>query len=151
MSNNDDGSQQKTTRPRRVTFGNVDIIMFPLVLGDNPTCDGVPLTMGWTPTDQATIDLDIYELTHGRNRRPKKQLRISIHDRATHLLSIGCTLDEIIDQEMASERIRRERAISYRRKNFDRFRSAMETALHKLKGSHKLVETTKRPAVAKSA
>ena len=46
-----------------VAFGDVTILEFPIILGDNPGCSGgAPITIGWKPCGMPeTHDVDMYE------------------------------------------------------------------------------------------
>ena len=32
---------------KQVTFGDLTITEYPIILGDNPACHGAPITIGW--------------------------------------------------------------------------------------------------------
>jgi hypothetical protein len=46
---------------RSVSFHSVEINEFPMVLGDNPDCSGIPVQIGWQPHNVEKFSLDIYE------------------------------------------------------------------------------------------
>lgn len=46
---------------REVSFTAIEINEFPMVLGDNPDCDGIPVQIGWEAQHSETMPLDSYE------------------------------------------------------------------------------------------
>ncbi len=32
---------------KQVTFGDLTITEYPIIMGDNPACNGCPITIGW--------------------------------------------------------------------------------------------------------
>ena len=68
---------------RTVCFGNVEIIEFPRILGDNPAVScGVPLSIDWKQNDRHTEDIDVYEYLHpSKERKRPKELVLSVQDR----------------------------------------------------------------------
>eukprot|EP00565_Helicotheca_tamesis_P003160 CAMPEP_0185725620 /NCGR_PEP_ID=MMETSP1171-20130828/1833_1 /TAXON_ID=374046 /ORGANISM="Helicotheca tamensis, Strain CCMP826" /LENGTH=163 /DNA_ID=CAMNT_0028393791 /DNA_START=236 /DNA_END=729 /DNA_ORIENTATION=- len=79
-----------------VTFGQVEVRVYGLTLGDNPACsDGPPLTLDWsyqTKDDQQLNDCTEYH--HGSSNK------ISAGRRMELLLERGHTHEEIMQAEM---------------------------------------------------
>ena len=135
-TDSDMDSSQNRSLYKHVYFGDVQIHEFPLIMGDNPYCRGAPLQLGWKPTKSETIDIDIYEFTHGP-RRSKKKFHMADVDREIYLLSIGYGLEDIIDVCEQGRKIRKDRYNSFHAKKWDRFRVVMESAKEKLTPANK--------------
>mmetsp|Transcript_19057 Transcript_19057/g.47133 ORF Transcript_19057/g.47133 Transcript_19057/m.47133 type:complete len:238 (+) Transcript_19057:155-868(+) len=51
---------------RSVSFSSIEVREYPLCMGDNPGClRGVPISMGWTYTEEKALSLDEYEESRG--------------------------------------------------------------------------------------
>ncbi|CAB9531746.1 expressed unknown protein [Seminavis robusta] len=119
-------------RRRRVCFGDLEIHEFPLIMGDNPHCDGAPLQLSWKPSNESVVDIDFYEYTRDP-RRSKKKMHMAGVDREIYLLSIGYSLDEVLDCAEKGKKTRKERYSSFQNKKWDRFHVVMESAREKLR------------------
>ena len=75
-----DNDQRRRHRSQQVCFGEVQILEYPLILGDNPYCQGAPLQLDWKPTREDFLDIDFYEYTR-EPRRSKKQLHMAAGER----------------------------------------------------------------------
>ena len=66
-------------------LGDLTILEFPNILGDNPgVSEGVPLSIGWKPTSESCVDVDLYEfMRQNRPRRKRKELVIKSGARDT--------------------------------------------------------------------
>mmetsp|Transcript_17001 Transcript_17001/g.41417 ORF Transcript_17001/g.41417 Transcript_17001/m.41417 type:complete len:204 (-) Transcript_17001:67-678(-) len=60
-SQSESSSLSKPSMKRGVSFTAVEINEFPMVLGDNPDCDGIPVQIGWEAQHSETVPLDSYE------------------------------------------------------------------------------------------
>mmetsp|Transcript_117183 Transcript_117183/g.164834 ORF Transcript_117183/g.164834 Transcript_117183/m.164834 type:complete len:155 (+) Transcript_117183:28-492(+) len=81
---------------KTVSFSTIEIIEFPITLGDNPSVSsGAPLTIEWTPQDRCQFELDVFEKYRPR-RRHSSRLAIAPHIREEVLLAHGFGLDEIL-------------------------------------------------------
>lgn len=60
-SSSSDSSLNETSMKRSVSFHSVEINEFPMILGDNPDCSGIPVQIGWQPHNVEKFSLDIYE------------------------------------------------------------------------------------------
>ena len=104
-------------------FGDVQVFEFPMILGDNPYCEGAPLQLAWFPTHQEVLDVDYYEIA--REQTPK-QRKFSALEREVFLLALGYTADEIVDASEAGRKTRQQRLSSLPGKKWDRFKRVME-------------------------
>ena len=117
----------------RVYFRDVEILEFPLILGDNPHCQGAPLQLAWKATGREVIDIDFYEYTHkATHGRSKKHFHMADVEREIYLLSIGYDMNAIMDVCEQGKKIRKDRYNSFHAKKWDRFRVVMESAKEKL-------------------
>lgn len=111
---------------KQVTFGDLTISEFPLELGDNPACSsGAPLTIGWEAQNTAVRNIDLYEYMRGERRHGRKQLTISVSDRAQLLLQSGYDINEIAAATMEVDEIKKQRAESMKGTNMERFGKMM--------------------------
>jgi hypothetical protein len=80
----------------KVRFHLVEIIEFPIILGDNPACSGAPLTCGWDVIRRQTMYFLSYEKQRqGKRRRRSRQLLVPSRVRSKLLLQSGFDSDEI--------------------------------------------------------
>mmetsp|Transcript_25285 Transcript_25285/g.35665 ORF Transcript_25285/g.35665 Transcript_25285/m.35665 type:complete len:226 (+) Transcript_25285:115-792(+) len=58
---------------KQLRFGAVGIREHPVIVGDNPTVKvGLPLQLGWDHQEEYQVDIEIYEATKSRRKRPQK-------------------------------------------------------------------------------
>jgi hypothetical protein len=116
-----------TTYNKKVTFSELTIREYPLILGDNPSVsEGAPLSLGWKPQQSYTRNLDLYEYTRGE-RKAKVQRR-TVQDRAKILLCSGYDIEEIARTTLMVEEIKKMRADSLKSSGFgDRAKLLLET------------------------
>ena len=78
---------------KRVSFGQLEILEFPTLLGDNPSVrQGAPLTLDWKPVHRSIKQVDLVPDKRGPYRKPKA---LSATERELLLLAKGYTLLEI--------------------------------------------------------
>ena len=85
-SNSNSNNKKKE---KKITFGNVTIIEFPVVLGDNPTTvTGVPVQLGDKPFSSKEYDIQSYEdskrvavVGQQQQQRSRKELILSPQER----------------------------------------------------------------------
>ena len=77
-------------KPRQykcVAFGEVELLEFPQILGDNPACSGgAPVQLDWKPESRETHDLEYFEFYNkkekgqfpSRKKKSKKHLVATI-------------------------------------------------------------------------
>ena len=111
IAGDDIEDKQQQQNKNNVTFNEIHIYEFPVILGDNPgassTC-GPPLSIGWNCYTSRTISLDMYECT----RKPKKlNLIASETKRIQRLKGAGFTdhqIERAIDNANIIRKSRRE-------------------------------------------
>lgn len=81
---------------RQVRFTTIEIIEFPIILGDNPAVSsGPPLTIDWEPQQRTQFDLNVFE-EYRPKRRHRKDLPIDPVIREEVLVASGIGLDQIL-------------------------------------------------------
>ena len=120
---------------RTVFFGNVQVLEFPIVIGDNPSVtEGCPLTIGWQMQRKTSYDVDSYEILRPPNeRRSGKQLRIPSDKRTQILLEQGHSPEEIAWTTLETLKIKDSRELRIKNQKFDRFYEAIVMTGHKVK------------------
>lgn len=75
----------KKALEKGVSWGEVEILVFPNILGDNPGVSyGAPLTIGWKPESKETVGVDCFEyFRQSRPRRNRKDLMMKSTSRDT--------------------------------------------------------------------
>ena len=67
---------------QELCFGNVEVIEFAVIVGDNPeVSDGCPVALDWNVLRSTCLHVTIYE-NYRSQRRAKDSLRLSVRDRA---------------------------------------------------------------------
>merc|ERR1719343_1385528 len=97
------------TSSKKVTFGDLTIIEFPIILGDNPACSGCPITIDWQPMGKHTRNLELYEYTRTQSRHNRRKLVIPIQRRSQMLLDAGYTQEQIIKRALLMAKIKNQR------------------------------------------
>jgi len=97
------------TQQQQVTFGDLTIREYPIIMGDNPAANGCPITIGWKKMSESTRNLELYEYTRQDRRYGKKKLAIPVQARSQMLLDAGYTQDQIIDRALEVAEIKRQR------------------------------------------
>ena len=94
------GRHHKSQESKRVSFSQVHILLFPVELGDNPSCsNGLPIQLGSRPTKQVVIDLEILEHRKEGHRRDLTELRLELIQRQKLLRNTGkYSTEELADQ-----------------------------------------------------
>ena len=89
---------------KHVSFGTIEIIEFPITLGDNPAVSsGPPLTIEWEPQQRIRFDLDLFE-EYRPERRHRRQLPIDPIVREDVLIASGIELDQLLRwQDLSAE------------------------------------------------
>ena len=79
-------ASSESTTAREITWNQIQVIEFPIILGDNPSClQGVPITIGWQPQQIKYLDVDYYELYQ---KKPSLSRR-SYYTEANHYLKLS--------------------------------------------------------------
>ena len=112
-------------RGRSVCFTQLEIRSYGVTLGDAPTFNGCPITLGWDydPAETETYDVDVYE--HNRcGRRAKIELLIPPSHRESLLIQSGFSRSQIKraikeakqaakDREKTAQSFKRSRRLSF--------------------------------------
>jgi len=120
----------------KVSFDkSITIQEYPIILGDNPSCVGAPITIGWNVLRTTQRNFELFEYTHliERSQREQQQRprtknsstpnntnnsaaggcrRLSIPKRSQLLLEAGYTQEQIIQRVLEVEVIKKLRADS---------------------------------------
>eukprot|EP00567_Pseudictyota_dubia_P011966 CAMPEP_0197457658 /NCGR_PEP_ID=MMETSP1175-20131217/46630_1 /TAXON_ID=1003142 /ORGANISM="Triceratium dubium, Strain CCMP147" /LENGTH=225 /DNA_ID=CAMNT_0042992077 /DNA_START=74 /DNA_END=748 /DNA_ORIENTATION=- len=122
-------------RPKKsVSFSTVSVQLYPLTLGDNPSCSsGPPVQLSWHPIlpSPLPIPIDAYEVTFrssekGMGRQSKKKLSISAKRRMDILLTpafdvtYNSTSRMVAEMMQECEQIRKSRAKNARQTTMER-------------------------------
>ena len=104
-NNNDDNDR------KHVTFHEIQIYEFPVIIGDNPAIScGPSLNIGWYCYSTKTMKLDIYESTRiARRKTTKSELVISETKRIKRLKGAGFTDNQIDRATELANKIRKSR------------------------------------------
>eukprot|EP00934_Nitzschia_sp_Nitz4_P006939 Nitzschia sp. Nitz4//scaffold74_size92883//32837//33357//NITZ4_004821-RA/size92883-augustus-gene-0.5-mRNA-1//1//CDS//3329557589//6929//frame0 len=94
---------------KAVAFDSIEILEFPVELGDNPSVHvGPPVQLGWTPDSDTILDLGWYE-SHRHRRRARYDLRLSSAKRVDSLLYIGYSHDQLKAVTASIAKVQRQR------------------------------------------
>lgn len=95
---------------KRVSFANLEVRQYPIILGDHPDCsNGPPVTIGWEYEHCGNIDVTAYESIR-RKRRSSYDLGIPLRVRDRILrTSSGHTDKELRNAIAEVRRVRRQR------------------------------------------
>ena len=123
---------------RGVSFGNLTVTEYPIILGENPACTGCPITIDWKPMRRYSCNLDVYEQHRRYTRRSqetanaiwsqkesRRRLVLPVRKRTQMLLDAGYTPEQIIKRTLQAAEIRDQREESIRR-------SSTQEQLHSL-------------------
>lgn len=114
---------------KRVTFGKITVVEFPMELGDNPGCSiGVPVQLGWTPLTSTTRSIELFDrLRDERGRRLRKELVLTNQQRAKIVLHAGYSLEQLAEAVLLVDLIRESRRDSLKLQGWDRFAAMLQT------------------------
>ena len=106
-----DGDNNDADDRKHVTFHEIQIYEFPVIIGDNPAIScGPPLSIGWYCYSTKTMKLDIYESTRrARRKTTKADLVISETKRIKRLKGAGFTDNQIDRATELANKIRKSR------------------------------------------
>jgi len=112
---------------RTVVFSHVSIRLYERTLGNNPCCEGAPLTFGGKYTQKQPDYIEDYEnLRKVQRRRTRKELIIPYELRRLILHSAGVTEDDVIRRESELFGIRTSMIIN--RSNYSGFKNRLPTS-----------------------
>jgi hypothetical protein len=124
-SNSTSSTTSNKKNTSHVSFGSVIILEFPLILGDHPSVSsGAPTTIGWNYQAKSEVDVTVYEDVY----RPilprcRRELAMSVPERARILLAAGHTLDDLTAATFHAKLVKTQRAetILHHRQYWDGF------------------------------
>ena len=93
---------------KQVCFSTIEIIEFPIILGDNPSVTaGPPLTISWEPQYRIELDLEVFERCREPCRRSDHDLIVDPYTREDVLIRAGFGTNQLakfwIDPEIEVE------------------------------------------------
>jgi hypothetical protein len=95
---------------KKVTFIDVTIREYPIIVGDNPAgTGGPPLTIGWKHVSSVDLDIDKYEEARAGNRRKQQEIQMKQDYRKQLLRSLGFSLAEMQKGTKAANIVRNRR------------------------------------------
>jgi hypothetical protein len=118
--------------PKRVSFDKIEILQFPIEVGDNPCAQGVPISIGWEADETDVFDLDLYE-QHKPERRGRAGIHIPARIRQDLLAAEGTTLREMLEAVKEAQKIHKSRLKSIRSQKWDGVHYAMEMTSRKIR------------------
>ena len=112
------GSAKKTmTRKRKLRFTELDIIEFPIALGDNPSVHGgPPISCDWEPQLRFPCSIDLFE-QHRPPRRHRKELMVCPAIREKILLQAGVSSNDIAQACVDARKAKVDRYLSVEESN----------------------------------
>jgi hypothetical protein len=106
--------QVTCNQKKNVTFNNVEIRYYPVIIGDNPSVsDGCPVTIDWEPIGISLASLDEFETFRFKSRRHYSKLLMNEMTRYHLLLDAGYNVFDILDGERSAKLLKSERMFSY--------------------------------------
>ena len=106
--------RSRTTKPpKSVSFSNLAIREYAVILGDNPSARSLPITLSWAHTEEPIIhDIDSYEETRNGQRRRGEGIRMSYVEKRLLLREHGFK-EEDIRRAQHESNVNRSRIRSY--------------------------------------
>ena len=117
---------------RNVSFLQIEIAEFPIEVGDNPSAEGVPISIGWEFDRKDVFDFDDYESTKPTPRM-RSELLMPPKIRQDLLFRQGVTATEMLSAVKEGEKIKKSRQNSIRYKKWDNVHWLVEKSKRKLK------------------
>jgi hypothetical protein len=118
---------------KQVSFSTCTIMVFPMILGDNPACaSGVPVTLSWHPVECTTTDVELYDFMRASERRRGKAMIIPVSQRAQLVIQSGSTMEDVADVVLEMDKIRHSRADSFATTGFGEKMAIIQEQMTKL-------------------
>eukprot|EP00567_Pseudictyota_dubia_P018122 CAMPEP_0197438996 /NCGR_PEP_ID=MMETSP1175-20131217/5836_1 /TAXON_ID=1003142 /ORGANISM="Triceratium dubium, Strain CCMP147" /LENGTH=332 /DNA_ID=CAMNT_0042968817 /DNA_START=96 /DNA_END=1095 /DNA_ORIENTATION=+ len=134
---------EKSARQKRVSFGQLSVRKYPIVLGDHPECScGPPVTIGWMYREFNPVDVDEYEKRRSARKIGMEMILPYFRRREILTRVSGHTEVEISEATREVQRVKRQRKRTVQTLPLQRVEEAMQTTM---KGLRKL-----RPGSANS-
>mmetsp|Transcript_1340 Transcript_1340/g.3354 ORF Transcript_1340/g.3354 Transcript_1340/m.3354 type:complete len:256 (+) Transcript_1340:263-1030(+) len=138
-----------TESNRHISFHQVTVREYDMVLGDHPNCSyGPPVSLGWHYLEYEPLDVNEYEFHHSR-RRPLRQLCLNYYRRRDMLLK-DYTDEELHRATKEKNRIQTNRSITKKVAQYGMLGECFERVLHKIK-KRVLAESVNPPSKRKEA
>lgn len=128
-------SLDRPVMKREVSFTAVEINEFPMVLGDNPDCDGIPVQIGWESQHSERMSLDTYEESKAPRRSRQEML---LTDSQRRKIVEGTPMEDIDSAIREANQIKRYRKFSVDSMSNDEWDYKMERFERKVKSVMKL-------------
>lgn len=108
-------------RGKQVSWGSLNIKMYPIICGDHPDCvHGPPLTIAWDHVAEVTKSIDEVEMK--RSNKTSPATRINWLARRQLVRSLGATNEDIDEAQNESRRCRQQREATLSRMRFHEWR-----------------------------
>jgi len=137
--------QNKDDTPRikrNVSFSNIRMRNYPLILGDNPSVSyGPPTTLDWHFEETNEINLEAYEEHRAPRRRPREML-LNYYQRKAILEQSGHSEEEMKKAKRQAERVKRQRSATKSMVQFMVVENAVQSAARKAKRAVKKSNST---------
>ena len=118
---------------KQVSFSTCTIQEYPVILGDNPACAaGVPITLGWKPTQSSTTDMELHDFMRSKQRRHGKHLIIPVQERTQMVMDAGSSMEEVADMVLQVDQIRKDRAETFNTSDFGEKMQIFQEKLERL-------------------
>jgi hypothetical protein len=117
---------------KRVSFDTIEILQFPIEVGDNPCAEGVPISIGWEAHETDVFDLDLYE-QHKPEPRGRDDIHIPAQIRQALLAAEGTTAKEMLEAVTEAQKIQKSRVKSIRSQKWDGINYAMEMTSRRMR------------------
>lgn len=115
-----------------VSFGNIEMKEYEVIVSDNPSCSGAPIGIGWRSSEVIKIDIDDYE-TNRAPRRERAELIMSPIFKRDFLTSLGISGEEIAASIRVNRRIRTQRQTTYENRKWQPVEEKLETIVRYVK------------------
>lgn len=120
--------------PKSVSFRNVEIREYKVILGDNPAVrsGGPPVQIDWTPLSSCTLSVEDHQASRDNtDERPRCGGKSMPADRISYLLEEYCS-SEIQKAQSEARKVQQFR-LHHKRDGFEAFRLLMEKVARKLR------------------
>jgi hypothetical protein len=126
------GGSTRQSRLKKVSFSNIEVRKYPLILGDNPSVrSGPPLSIGWEH-DPATVVLESVE-EYERRKCYRKTLVMSRSEREAILFNLGYSRSEIAKNIRHVIKVKNQRRTTINNLSVAKVEEAVETAKNSVK------------------
>jgi hypothetical protein len=117
---------KKNTHSRKISFSTIEVREYPIIPGANPASfAGVPVTIGWTPVEAATLTVEEYE-SNKPEARTMVELRMPPCYRDDLLRRLGFSRSEILSSLKTANIVRNQRRRTSETMQLARTQEALE-------------------------